>query len=166
MPAVRHALLEEYEVAAALAVQAFQQFEPLLAPGLWEQMASGVSATTQLRNGGELLVAVEDGVLLGSVVYCSPGAMEQTYFPDDWAFMRVMSVPPQNRRKGAARALAKACLDLARADGVPTFGLHTSEAMHEARALYESLGFTRGRELTPIFGLRYWVYSLDLATRD
>lgn len=162
MPVVRHALLEEYEAAAMMTVEAFRQFEPLMAPGLWPEMEKSVSATAQLRNGGELLVAVEEGQLLGSVVYCAPGAMEQDRFPDDWAFMRVLAVPPRHRGRGAARALVKACLDLARSDGVKTFGLHTSEAMNEARAIYESLGFERVREIPRIYGFRYWIYRLDL----
>jgi len=156
---VRYAYLEEYETAAALAVRAFQQFEKRIAPGLWPEMAKSVAATTQLRNGGGLLVAMDDGLRLGSVVYGEPGAMRQDTFPEDWAFMRVMAVHPEHRGRGAARALASTCLELARADKVDTFGLHTSEAMDEARALYESMGFERVRELSPIYGLRYWVYS-------
>lgn len=162
MSSVRHAYLEEYEVAAALTVEAFRQFEPLMAPGLWPEMERSVSATAQLRNGGELLVATEEGVMLGSVVYCAPGAMEQDRFPSDWAFMRVLAVPPRYRGRGAARALVTTCLDLARTDGVKTFGLHTSEAMTDAQALYEKLGFRREREISRIYGLRYWIYSLTL----
>lgn len=162
MPGVRHAYLEEYEVAAALTVEAFRQFAPLMAPGLWPEMEKSVSRTAQLRDGGELLVAVEEGLILGSVVYCAPGAMEQDRFPDDWAFMRVLAVPPRHRGKGVARALTTACLDLARADGVKTFGLHTSEAMTEARALYEKLGFTQVKEIPRLYGFRYWIYSLSL----
>jgi ribosomal protein S18 acetylase RimI-like enzyme len=162
MPGVRHAYLEEYETVAAMTVEAFRQFEPLMAPGLWPEMEKGVSRTAQLRDGGELLVATEEGMLLGSVVYCAPGAMEQDRFPDDWAFMRVLAVPPRHRGRGVARALATTCLDLARSDGVKIFGLHTSEAMNEAHGLYEKLGFTRGRELPRLYGFRYWIYSLAL----
>ena len=111
---------------------------------------------------GELLVATEDGVILGSVVYCAPGAMDQNMFPDGWAFMRVLAVPPRYRGHGAGRALANACIDLARSDGVSTFGLHTSEAMNAARALYESLGFEKVREIPRLYGFRYWTYKLDL----
>ena len=160
MPSIRHAYLEEYEVAAALAVEAFKQFESHMAPGLWPEMERGVSATTQLRNGGELLVATEEGRMLGSVVYCAPGAMKQHRFPDDWAFMRVLAVSPRYRGRGAARALVTTCLDLARADGVETFGLHTSEAMTEAQALYQSPGFEKIREIPRIYGFRYWIYAL------
>jgi ribosomal protein S18 acetylase RimI-like enzyme len=160
MPSIRHAYLEEYEVAAALAVEAFKQFESHMAPGLWPEMERGVSATTQLRNGGEFLVATEEGRMLGSVVYCAPGAMKQHRFPDDWAFMRVLAVPPRYRGRGAARALVTTCLDLARADGVETFGLHTSEAMTEAQTLYQSLGFEKIREIPRIYGFRYWIYAL------
>jgi ribosomal protein S18 acetylase RimI-like enzyme len=162
MPTVRHAYLEEYEVAAALTVEAFRQFEPLMAPGLWPEMERSISATAQLRDGGELLVAIEEGAILGSVVYCAPGAMKQDRFPDDWAFMRVLGVPPRHRRRGAARALVTACLDLARSDGVKTFGLHTSEAMNEAGPLYEGLGFKRVKEIPRLYGLRYWIHELTL----
>ena len=162
MPSVRHAYLEEYEVAGALTVEAFRQFEPLMAPGLWPEMERSVSATAQLRDGGELLVATEEGVMLGSVVYCAPGAMKQDRFPEDWAFMRVLAVPPRHRRRGAARALVTACLDLARADGVKTFGLYTSEAMTEAAGLYAEIGFRRVKEIPRIYGFRYWIHELTL----
>lgn len=162
MPLVRHALLEEYETAAALTVEAFREFEAQMAPGLWPEMERGISATSQLRNGGELLVATQDGEILGSVVYCAPGAMKQDLFPDDWAFMRVLAVPPRHRGNGAGRALTSACIDLARSDGVKTFGLHTNEAMKAARALYGSLGFELVREIPKLHGFRYWVYKLLL----
>jgi ribosomal protein S18 acetylase RimI-like enzyme len=162
MPSVRHAYLEEYEVAAALTVEAFRQFEPLMAPGLWPEMERSVSATALLRDGGELLVATEEGVILGSVVYCAPGAMKQDRFPQDWAFMRVLAVPPRHRRRGAARVLVRTCLNLARSDGVKIFGLHTSEAMTEAAGLYEKHGFVRVREIPRIYGFRYWIHECAL----
>lgn len=162
MPSVRHAYLEEYEVAAALTIEAFRQFEPLMAPGLWPEMERSVSATAQLRDGGELLVATEEGAIVGSVVYCAPGAMKQDRFPEDWACMRVLAVPPRYRRRGVARALVHTCLDLARSDGVKKFGLRTSEAMTEAVELYEKQKFIRVREISRVYGFRYWIHEYTL----
>ena len=67
-PTIRHAYLEEYEVAAAIAVKCYQQFENQIAPGLWPVMKDWIVNTTNLKNGGELLIAAKHESIVGSIV--------------------------------------------------------------------------------------------------
>lgn len=71
-------------------------------------------------------------------------------------------VQPRARGTGTGRALAQAIVDAARAIGYRTLCLDTLERMTEARALYESLGFTRCARYydNPLDEAVY--YSLDL----
>ena len=72
-------------------------------------------------------------------------------------------VQPRARGSGAGRALAAALVDAARSIGYRTLCLDTLERMHEARALYESLGFRRCARYydNPLDDAVY--YSLSLA---
>lgn len=72
-------------------------------------------------------------------------------------------VQPRARGTGAGRALAAALVDAARAFGYRTLCLDTLERMHEAQALYESLGFRRCARYydNPLGDAVY--YSLSLA---
>ena len=54
------------------------------------------------------------------------------------------------------------CIDNARENGEKIIGLHTSEVMDTARHMYESLGFTVYKEIDRIFGVRYWLYNMNL----
>jgi hypothetical protein len=38
--------------------------------------------------------------------------------------------------------------------------------MHKARHIYESLGFTILREIEPRLGKKYWLYTLDISTKN
>ncbi len=71
-------------------------------------------------------------------------------------------VQPRARGTGTGRALAQAIVDAARAIGYRTLCLDTLERMTEARALYESLGFSRCARYydSPLDDAVY--YSLDL----
>ena len=75
----------------------------------------------------------------------------------------MVGVDPAYLGQGIARQLIHQCLQQARANGEQTIGLHTSEKMVIARQLYETLGFEIVRELPPIFGMRYWLYAIDIS---
>jgi hypothetical protein len=79
-PTIRHAYLEEYEVAAAIAVKCYQQFENQIAPGLWPVMKDWIVNTTNLKNGGELLIAAKHESIVGSIVYYPPNLESHRFF--------------------------------------------------------------------------------------
>lgn len=85
--------------------------------------------------------------------------------PSLWAkagdtYLEELYVTPEQRRKGIGRALLEASIEAARESGANHFELTTGETDTEARALYESRGFTN-REGSPD-GPRMLYYELDL----
>jgi GNAT superfamily N-acetyltransferase len=105
-----------------------------------EEMADAAARAAQ----GVLLVAVEDGRVVGTVtLYLGPGSMQ--WRPGD-AMFRLLAVDPAARGRGIGRALLEACLERARAAGKPRMALHTTEWMVTARAMYERAGFVREPE--------------------
>jgi GNAT superfamily N-acetyltransferase len=76
------------------------------------------------------------------------------------AYLEELYVTPSRRRQGTGRALLEASIETAREAGANHFELTTGETDTEARALYESRGFTN-REGTPD-GPRMLYYELDL----
>jgi ribosomal protein S18 acetylase RimI-like enzyme len=85
--------------------------------------------------------------------------------PSLWAkandtYLEELYVVPEQRRQGIGRALLEASIEAAREGGANHFELTTGETDTEARALYESRGFTN-REGSPE-GPRMLYYELDL----
>ena len=83
-------------------------------------------------------------------------------FQAGWCYIRSLAIAPEFQGKGIARKLTDLCIRRAIATGEQTIALHTSEFMDAARHIYEDMGFKRLKEIDPIFGKRYWVYTLDL----
>jgi ribosomal protein S18 acetylase RimI-like enzyme len=76
------------------------------------------------------------------------------------AYLEELYVVPKHRRQGTGRALLEASIEAARKAGANHFELTTGETDTEARALYESHGFTN-HESAPD-GPRMLYYELDL----
>jgi ribosomal protein S18 acetylase RimI-like enzyme len=76
------------------------------------------------------------------------------------AYLEELYVVPEHRRQGIGRALLNAAINSAREAGANHFELTTGEDDTEARALYESRGFTN-REGAPD-GPRMLYYEIDL----
>jgi GNAT superfamily N-acetyltransferase len=76
------------------------------------------------------------------------------------AYLEELYVVPERRRQGIGRALLEASIEAARKEGANHFELTTGETDTEARALYESRGFTN-HEGAPD-GPRMLYYELDL----
>lgn len=64
--------------------------------------------------------------------------------------MKRLFVPVAHRRKGIARALCTALLDIARAKGYTIMRLDTGHFMTESQALYRKLGFTYTSAYQPV----------------
>ncbi|MDW4497600.1 GNAT family N-acetyltransferase [Sulfitobacter sp. D35] len=94
------------------------------------------------RPRGIVLVAEVDGVISG----CGMShALNETAAEIKRVFMR-----PEARGTGAAKALSRALIDQARADGFDTVFLDTSQDLLAARGLYESLGFRSRGPYAPV----------------
>jgi GNAT superfamily N-acetyltransferase len=118
-------------------------------------------AAGRAADGGVLLVAVEDGRVVGTVTLYLADGSEQ-WRPGD-AMFRFLAVDPAARGRGIGRALFRACLARARAAGKRRMALHTTEWMTTARAMYERAGFAREPEGDArLPGLTILAYAADL----
>jgi ribosomal protein S18 acetylase RimI-like enzyme len=127
----------------------------------YEDYTPGVPALTERI--GELLAANEIIVLLAGDP--ALGLALLRIRPSLWAkatdaYLEELYVVPEQRRQGMGRALLEASIEAARAAGANHFELTTGESDTEARALYESRGFTN-HEGAPD-GPRMLYYELDL----
>ena len=120
---VRHAYLEEYEGASLVAIEAYQCLEFIYPPVLWPSIQKMISDVTQLKVGGELLVAVTGEGISGLVVYHAPGSGENRYFPPGWASVTISAVLPAYRRTGRGSKLLHARLNIAKSESAQVLRL-------------------------------------------
>jgi GNAT superfamily N-acetyltransferase len=140
---------EEVEAAGRVTVAANAEFAPADPDGpfatSWARyLVSMADAAGRATDGGVLLVAVEDGRVVGTVTLYLADGSEQ-WRPGD-AMFRFLAVDPAARGRGVGRALFRDCLERARAAGKRRMALHTTEWMTTARAMYERAGFHREPE--------------------
>jgi ribosomal protein S18 acetylase RimI-like enzyme len=108
--------------------------------------------TAELRDArtraahADLLVAVEDGQVLGTVtVVLEGGPYAENYSPGD-AVIRMLATAPEARGKGVGSALMDEAVRRARAAGKSAVRLATQPGMATAQRLYERMGFVRTTE--------------------
>lgn len=135
----------QYSAAGELTVTAYAAVDRILGDYADElrDVAGRVAA------GATVLVAEEDGRVLGTVTYVPAGLdSELTEWNDPHAAgIRMLAVAPASQGKGIGRALVEACIALAHADGARRVVLHTTPSMRAAQRLYGTLGFTPASEL-------------------
>lgn len=115
----------------------------------YDEPSPGVAALTEtlerLIGDGEATVLLggegPDGIALMRI-------RPALWSPGQEAYLQELYVIPSRRRRGLGRALLEATMERARAAGAAGIDLNTGETDTEARALYESAGFTN-REGSP-----------------
>jgi GNAT superfamily N-acetyltransferase len=157
---------QEQSAAGRVTLAANAEFAPA-DPGdpfvpTWKRyLASMADAAGRAAGGGVLLVAVEDGRVVGTVTLYLADGSEQWRSGD--AMFRFLAVDPAARGRGIGRALLQACLERARAAGKGRMALHTTEWMTTARAMYERAGFAREPEGDArLPGLHILAYAAEL----
>ncbi|MGH2721533.1 MAG: GNAT family N-acetyltransferase [Actinomycetota bacterium] len=165
---LRDAREEELDAASALMRAAYAPlFEDV--PPEHREVVDGYledigDVWSRLRDA-ELIVAEEDGRLVGAVTFFPDGpSAENGGWPQGWAGIRLLAVLPEARRRGIGWALTEECLRRARATGAAAMGLHTTEFMAVAKAMYERMGFERVPEYDfhPDSGTHVLAYTLPL----
>jgi GNAT superfamily N-acetyltransferase len=157
---IRHAADDELDIVASLAVDAYAQYAEGMSPDAWSQFAQNIANVRGRLYDAEVLVAVRDGQIVGTVTLYTEWRGTQS----DAYGVRLLAVPPPERGKGVGRALMRRCIERARADGKARVVLTTTQEMESARDLYHSLGFARERGLDhePAPGVRVEGYALHL----
>jgi len=130
-----------------------------------EQYAPELRDVAHRAAEADVLVAVADGRLLGSVTVATRGGRYAELAGPGEAVVRMLVVDPAARGRGAGGALMDACLELARAAGCRRVLLSTQREMAAAHHLYHRLGFVRTpeKDWSPEPGLQLLTYGLDLA---
>jgi GNAT superfamily N-acetyltransferase len=165
---LRLALPHETDAVGALTVAGYDADGYLtLADGSFDHHYADwlADGATRARDG-VLMVAVDDGTLLGSVTWCPPGSpFREISTRDDQGEIRTLSVAPDARGRGVGSALVDWCIDEARATGLAEILLSTLPEMTRAHRLYESRGFVRRPELdwSPFPDVTLWGFCLALA---
>jgi GNAT superfamily N-acetyltransferase len=145
---VREATPEEHAEAGRVTADAYREF---VRPGEadWERYLARIADVGERADRTTVLVAVEDGRVLGSLTLEIEGRVRDE---DDAEFrplaageahIRMLGVDPGVRGRGIARALMEASERLARDAGKSLLTLNTTRRMEAARAMYDRLGYER-----------------------
>ncbi len=113
---------------------------------------------------GQVLVAVDDGEVQGTVMLQAWPHAGRVVQASDEAEVRALAVAPDGQGNGAGRALLAAVIGRAAQLGVRHLVLCTQPEMAAARHLYQQAGFARlpERDWTPVEGLTLLAYGLVL----
>ncbi|MDP8954393.1 MAG: GNAT family N-acetyltransferase [Actinomycetota bacterium] len=158
---VRSIRPEEHAELGELAVRVYRQ---VLASDLETYAEVLRDAEGRLATGCEVLVAHDDGRVVGGVTYVpGPGPYAQLV-DDDEAEIRMLVVHPASQGRGIGTALVQACIVRGEAAGKRSLVLGTMPVMVAAQQLYLRLGFVRRPERDSHIpgGAPLWCYSLPL----
>lgn len=161
----RTGLSNEKEFLKQLGILSYNQFSKILSPADWETMNRFLNSDKmwdQLVNNSKIFVCEDNDNLIG-MAYLVPSGYPTHIYPADWSYVRMVGVDPAYRGKGIAKRLTQLCVDYAKESNERIVGLHTSEKMDDARHIYESIGFKLYKEIDPIYGMRYFLYRLDIS---
>jgi ribosomal protein S18 acetylase RimI-like enzyme len=115
----------------------------------WERYLARIADVEERADRTTVLVAVEDGRVLGSLTLELEGRIrdedDEDFRPLDpgEAHIRMLGVDPGARGRGVARAMMAAAERLAGEAGKSLVTLHTTRRMAAAQAMYERLGYER-----------------------
>jgi ribosomal protein S18 acetylase RimI-like enzyme len=146
---VRDARVSEYEAAGDLVADAYTEF---IVHSEYLAMVRDVAARAAMP-GNEILVALDDGELVGTATFVRPGSEMLDALPPGiestdarHGGMRMMAVAGSARNRGVGRALVEECTARTRLAGFDEVAFVTADVMTAARAMYEGMGFTRAPE--------------------
>jgi GNAT superfamily N-acetyltransferase len=128
-----------------LTLRAYSEYARVMDPVTWAGLEGAIHAALDSDVPSERIVADDHGTLIGSVFLFPPAAKAYGDMLAElsWPEVRLLSVPPEARGRGVARALMDECLRRARRAGAAAVGLHTSRSMSAAMAMYTRMGFVR-----------------------
>jgi ribosomal protein S18 acetylase RimI-like enzyme len=141
---VRHAAPADYAAVADLTVDAYEAGGHLTAGG--EGYRTSLANVAGRAAGGDILVAEEDGEVLGSVLLVHPGSPYAELSGPDEVEFRMLAVSPKAQRRGIGEILVQACLDRARAAGAHRVVICARDFIEAPQRLYARMGFVRTPE--------------------
>ena len=160
---IREARPAELEAVGRVTQAAWREFE-LPGDAAWIAYFDRLGDAQGRAQRALLLVAVEDGTVIGTATLELERTLEDVPLPAYEARLRMLAVAPECRGRGVGRRLVEACLAHARAAGKTEARLHTVDGMVAAAAIYSSLGFERdsGDDFTAAPAVTARAYQLSL----
>jgi ribosomal protein S18 acetylase RimI-like enzyme len=158
----RNALESDINQLVTLGLIAYGEYFPQLSDDNVLLMQTNLKKQELYENMmkiGKGFVAELDNQIIGMGFIIYSGNPTSIY-PANWCYIRMIGIHPLFSGKGIASKITELCIKEARCKNEITIGLHTSEMMPAARHIYKKMGFEINKELEPIFGKRYWLYSL------
>ncbi|WP_432995048.1 GNAT family N-acetyltransferase [Dactylosporangium sp. CA-233914] len=134
----------EYGEVARLTVEAYRVDGQLEASPEYADVLADVAGRTA---AADVLVAVQDGAVLGAVTFTLPGGAYAEVSRDGEAEFRTLAVDPAAQRRGVARALVRACVERAAELGCRALVICVRDDNPGAHALYTQFGFERDPSL-------------------
>ncbi|MSQ15751.1 MAG: GNAT family N-acetyltransferase [Dehalococcoidia bacterium] len=162
---IRNAGMDELDQVAEVITDAYGQYAALMGPEHWEMYRRNLVDLQSRLDRSALIVAVENGRILGAVTFFPNGsASEGAGWPEGYTGIRILAVHHDARSRGLGRALTEECIRRSRDLGARHVGLHTTEFMSVARAMYLRMGFERVPEFDfhPVPEITVEAYRLTL----
>lgn len=156
--------IDDIDQLQELGIIAYGQFQSVLTPDNWKIFNSNLQDRQKfvdILKIAKCFICLDGDKIIG-VAYIIPSGNPTNLFKPEWSYIRMVGVNPKYRGHGIAKDLTKRCIDFAKQNNEKTIALHTSEFMDVARHIYESMGFKVLEEIPPLFGKKYWLYTLDL----
>jgi len=144
----------------SLARDAFLEFSSKYTD--WNFIESAVSNMSNLSQISDVFVAESSGKIVGGVALVPHGAGKKEYFNKSCASLRMLVVSPKYRGYGIGKNLTDKCVIRAKEIGASSIGLHTSPMMQVALNMYLKMGFVKIKDVEPIAGVEYSVYTMSI----
>ncbi|MFK7000949.1 GNAT family N-acetyltransferase [Flavobacterium oreochromis] len=160
----REGTKNDLEGLKALGILSYGQFKDDLSEKNWNKMDSILRLDEnylKLLDISTCFICL-DGEQLVGMAYLVHNGNPTDIFQADWSYIRMVGVNPNYAGQGIGKKLTQMCIDLAKKTDEKIIALHTSEFMHAARHIYESLGFEIVKEIEPLFEKKYWLYHLNI----
>ncbi|MEH7885294.1 GNAT family N-acetyltransferase [Bacillus sp. JJ1609] len=146
---IRIAQSKELELLKEQRIIAYEEYAEKLPESHWAALRSAITADMDSNSEGEILIAEDEGKILGSVALfpAKTDAYQGLVKAQDYPEIRMLAIMPLARKMGVGSALINECINRSKRKNAQYIGLHTGEFMIHAKKLYEKLGFHRVPEL-------------------
>jgi ribosomal protein S18 acetylase RimI-like enzyme len=157
--------ISDVDQLQSLRIIAYGQFQNVLTPDNWIIFNGNLEDKQKLIDVlkiAKCFVCLDNDKIVGAA-YIIPSGNPTDLFKAEWSYIRMVGVDPKYQGQGIAKTLTKMCIDFAKQNNEKTIALHTSEFMDAARHIYENIGFKVLKEIPPLFGKKYWLYTFDIS---
>ncbi len=144
-PIIRAVQQSDYETVGDLTLLAYKSLAGFTNAGGYEDELRDVAGRAR---DAEVFVALLGDEIVGGVTFVAQSTSALSEWDDvSAAGVRMLAISPDHQGKGLGRALTGFTIDRARGLGKARLLLHSTDFMHSAHRLYESMGFVRAPEI-------------------